>query len=171
MLNVQLNSLKKEGFKMTQKTTRNILFVIIFIFSMGFYSPAMAYTSCVGGTEIEANDYTDEGAPSTCTEAYCPSPAKSFCRSNNSMNWWSAFNWCKSNGGTLANFSSMCPGIRLATNSATGACPALQGVGNNQYVWTSMGSGNAYAFLVNLSSGAISAHGNRNGSYGNAFCE
>ena len=87
------------------------------------------------------------------------------------MNWWSAFNWCKSNGGTLTSFSAICPGIPVRTSSTEGACPAMHGVGSNQYVWTELGSGTSYAFLVNLSSGTISTHGNRNGSYGFAFCE
>ena len=80
-----------------KQTTKTLS--IIFVITLGFSTSTMAYTSCVGGTEITANAYTDAGAPDTCTAEYCPSPAKSFCISTKQMNWWSAFNWCKSNGG------------------------------------------------------------------------
>lgn len=147
-------------------TTLSLIFAII----LGFSTSTMAYTSCVGGREITANAYTDADAPDTCTADYCPSPAKSFCVSNNSMNWWSAFNWCESNGGTLASFSSSCPDIPILVNNTAGACPALQGVGESKYYWTSMGSGSSYAFVVNLSSGAVGSRSrNANATY--ALCE
>ena len=137
-----------------KQTTKTLS--LIFAITLGFSTSSMAYTFCVGGTEITANVYTDADAPDTCTAEYCPSPAKSFCISNLPMNWWSAFNWCKSNGGTLASFNSACPNTPVRTNNTAGACPALQGVGPDKYYWTSMGSGTANAFNVNLSSGAVS---------------
>ncbi len=124
-----------------------------------FSIPSFAYTSCVGGTEITSKVYGTTDASSYCTSVMCPSPAKTFCKSDKSMNWWTAFNWCKSNGGTLASFASMCPGITTSPNNVTGACPALHGVGGSQWVWSSMGYGSSHALFVNLSSGAV------NGSY------
>jgi len=151
-----------------KQTTKTLS--LIFAITLGFSTSSMAYTSCVGGTEITANVHTDEDAPDTCTAEYCPSPAKSFCISNNGMNWWSAFNWCKSNGGTLASFNSACPNTPVRTNNTAGACPALQGVGESKYYWTSMGSGSSFAFVVNLSSGAVYAnYRSSNGYY--ALCE
>ena len=152
-----------------KQTTKTLS--LIFAITLGFSTSTMAYTSCVGGTEITANVHTDADAPDTCTADYCPSPAKSFCISNNGMNWWSAFNWCKSNGGTLASFNSACPNTPVRTNNTAGACPALQGVGASNFYWTSMGSGTSNAFFVNLSSGAVfNGSRNTNGSLC-ALCE
>ena len=156
---------KKDSPRMT-----GLALSLIFAITLGVSTSTMAYTSCVGGTEITANAHTDADAPDTCTADYCPSPAKSFCISTNPMNWWSAFNWCKSNGGTLASFNSACPNTPVRTNNTAGACPALQGVGESKYYWTSMGSGSSYAFNVNLSSGAVSAS-YRSSSGDFALCE
>lgn len=136
-----------------QQTTKTLS--IIFAITLGISTSSMAYTSCVGGREITANAYTNADAPDTCTADHCPSPAKSFCISNLSMNWWSAFNWCQSNGGTLASFNSACPNTPARSNNTAGACPALQGVGPDKCHWTSMGSESSGAFYVNLSSGAV----------------
>ena len=115
---------------------------------------AHAYTECVGGTIIKRNQYGTEGAPDTCTATTCPSTTKTFCKSDERMNWWSAFNWCKSNGGTLASFESMCPGVTTAVNNTEGACPGLQGVGSNgHWVWSSMGYQDNYVLGVHLFSG------------------
>ena len=144
---------------------------IIFAITLGFSTSTMAYTSCVGGTEITANAHTDADAPDTCDADHCPSPAKSFCVSNNPMNWWSAFNWCQSNGGTLASFNSACPNTPVRTNGTAGACPALQGVGENKYYWTSMGSGTTHALLVSLYSGSVGNDARTNYSGHYALCE
>ena len=70
------------------------------------------------------------------------------------MNWWTAFNWCKSIGGTLAKFSEMCPGVQTASNNVADVCPALKGLGK-EWVWSNVGFGSIRAFFVNLSSGAV----------------
>ena len=132
---------------------------------------ASAYTSCVGGTEITTNVYGTEGASDYCTPVTCPVPAKKFCLSLRTMNWWSAFNWCRSNGGTLASFASMCPGVATDANNVAGACPALQGMGFNHWVWSSLGSGTASAFIVNLSSGAVASLSSYRYINYFAFCE
>ena len=133
-------------------------------------TPAGADPECVGGTLITRKVYGTTGAPSGCTETKCPSPAKTFCKSNQMMNWWTAFNWCKSNGRNLASFSSMCPGIPTAVNNITGACPALQVAGNSEWVWTSLGYGSYNAVFVNLSSGAVGIPSRNDPNY-SAFCE
>ena len=66
-----------------------------------------------GGTIITANSYgNDKGG--LCNDPNDASLSKncngkSFCRSKDNMNWWSAFTWCESVGGKLASFESMCP--------------------------------------------------------------
>ena len=152
-----------------QRKVGQILAVAVLALSVGIVNPATAYTSCVGGTEITRNQYGASGAPATCTAAMCPSETKTFCKSNLTMNWWSAFNWCKSNGGTLASFVSMCPGVTTSPNNETGACPALQGT-SNQWVWSSMGYGSSNALTVSLLSGAVNSNVGRN-NVNFALCE
>ena len=131
-----------------------------------------AYTSCVGGTPITRNQYNASEAPSTCTVTMCPDNAKTFCKSIKTMNWWSAFNWCKANGGTLASFNSMCPGAETVHNNVEGACPALQKTGEvSQWVWSSLGRGTSDAFVVNLSTGAVFGTEARFRDYRYALCE
>ena len=132
-----------------------------------------AYDECesVGGTEITRNVYGATNAPSSCTPEKCPATTKKFCKSGVSMNWWTAFNWCKSIGGSLAKFSEMCPGVQSAKNDVADACPALKGLGSSQYVWSNVGFGSGNALLVNLSSGAVASYGyTRNDTY-YALCE
>ena len=140
---------------------KKMIFILVTIM---FVKTAGAYTECVGGSIIKRNQYGVDGAPTTCTTAMCPGDTKTFCKSNLPMNWWSAFNWCKSNGGTLANFKNMCPGVATSLNTAEGACPALQKTGVSQYAWSSMGYGTTNAFTVNIASGGIN-HFSRNSSY------
>ena len=118
---------------------------------------ARAYDECesVGGTEITRNVYGATNAPSSCTPEKCPATTKKFCKSGQTMNWWSAFNWCASIGGSLAKFTEMCPGVQTASNNVADACPALKGLGSNQWVWSNVGFGSNHAFFVNLSSGAV----------------
>ncbi|MBQ7413261.1 MAG: hypothetical protein IJV07_03190 [Alphaproteobacteria bacterium] len=128
--------------------------------------PMAANAACVGGTEIRANTVADN-PNGNCTDTTCN--GHTFCKSNGTMNWWSAFNWCASNGRSLASFSTMCPGIQTSPNNVTGACPNLQGVGGSQWAWSSLAYGSKYAILVNLSSGAVSYGHRTNSNY--AFCE
>ena len=121
--------------------------------------------ACVGGIEIKANTVADN-PNGNCTETTCN--GHTFCKSNGTMNWWSAFNWCASNGRKLANFSTMCPGVQTAANNDTGACPNLQSVGGNHYAWSSLAYGGNNANTVILSSGAVNGY---NRSYYYAFCE
>ena len=130
-------------------------------------APAMAET-CEnnGGTLITAHAATDPGCDSkTCN-------GKTFCKSDKAMNWWSAFAWCESQGRTLAEFSKMCPGVSQAPANTTGDCPNLQGKGDNVWVWSSLAYSDKYAFIVNLSSGAVGSYG-RPGINFNSFalCE
>ena len=136
-------------------------------------TPAFSFTSCEGGTIVYANQYTDANAPAGCDATKCPAIGKRYCKSNNGMTWWSALTWCDAQGGNLATFTSMCPGIAPAINNADGACPALQEVvESGQWVWSGYPVGANLALGVNLLSGAVS-HYSRDYNYGGryAFCE
>ena len=139
--------------------------VIIFLMCAFFAAPTWAAT-CNGGTLITAKSPSDSG----CTAETCN--GHEFCKSNLAMNWWSAFNWCASQGRKLADFTVMCPSMQTSGNTKEGACPNLHGVGGNQYVWSSFGIGTRDALYVNLSSGAVTYY-NRDGSLygGSALCE
>ena len=140
-------------------------------FTLCLSSPAFAYTSCVGGTPVTANVNGANGAPSTCTATKCPSPAKTFCKSDKPMNWWSAFNWCQANGGVLADFTHMCPSVATQQNNVEGACPALQGIlETSQWVWSSYGWSTSLALHVNLLSGAVHNLGRSRSDF-YALCE
>ena len=146
---------------------------VILMMILSFSLPSFAYDRCVGGSIIKRNEYGEEGAPSTCTQAMCPvhkqhEEPKTFCVSKKAMNWWSAYTWCKSNGGTLASFTSMCPGVNTSVNETTGACPALQGTGK-EYMWSSLGHATGNAFIVDLSTGRVTSR-SRTAIY-RVFCE
>ena len=155
---------------------KGLAMTLVMLMSLSFSLPSFAYDRCVGGSIIKRNEYGEEGAPSTCTQAMCPvrkenEDPKTFCVSDKQMNWWSAFTWCKSNGGTLASFASMCPGVNTYSNNTTGACPGLQGTFDSSHMaWSSLGGGTGNAFDVNLFSGNVITH-NRHGGYASALCE
>ena len=116
-----------------------------------------------GGIIVTANSYgNDKGGlcnnPSDTTLSNNCN-GQSFCRSNNYMNWWSAFTWCESIGGKLASFASICPETQIAV---PGTCPNLKGLSNNGTHWvqTSVGWGTTTAVTVSLKTGDI-AHDSR----------
>ena len=145
------------------KGIKKVLFGILFTITFSFSS--FTYTSCIGGTEITSNTSANQ---SSCTATTCPNNSKKFCKSNVSLNWWSAFDWCQSNGGTLASFETLCPGVPVRLNSTAGACPAMQAV-SSDWVWTSLGYTSSNAFSINLSTGAINHFSRLNGY--RAICE
>ena len=73
-----------------------------------------------------------------------------FCMSNVTMNWWSAFNWCQANGQVLAHIATACPGIQAWPNANAGACSwtwhSTNGV--NAFAWTSMAHEGEQAIAV-----------------------
>ena len=146
--------------------------IIIFLICVFAVTSVCAYDECesAGGTEITRNVHGATNAPSTCTPEKCPATTKTFCKSGQSMNWWTAFNWCASIGGKLAKFEEMCPGVQSAKNDVADACPALKGVGGNNWVWSNVGYGSNSALLVNLSSGAVPSDFRYRAKY-SALCE
>ena len=139
--------------------------IIIFLCLCVCFVPSVIAETCEnnGGTLITAHAATDPGCDSkTCN-------GKTFCKSDKAMNWWSAFTWCESQGRTLAEFSSMCPGVSQAPAGTTGDCPNLQGKGDG-WVWSSLAYSSDSAIIVHLSSGAVS-HGSRHYIRYSALCE
>ena len=143
------------------------------------YAHADFWENCTtyGGTIITANKYGDDKG------GLCNDPSnsnltnncngKKFCKSGNSMNWWSTFVWCETIGGRSADFSSMCPGVQVKSNNTQGACPNLVSVGSGS-VWSGTGWDKHTAFAMSLSSGGINDY--HNSGYGRthyyyAFCE
>ena len=125
-----------------------IVFLCLCVF---LATSAMAEPTCNGGSTITAKDGTK------------------FCKSNKTMNWWSAFTWCESQNRKLADFSKMCPGVSQASTNTEGDCPNLQGV-ENFCAWSSLASTSGLAFAVCLSSGAV-GHDGRHRDYYYALCE
>ena len=125
-----------------------------------------------GGTVITRNVNGATNAPSKCDADKCPTGVKKFCKSGQGMNWWSAFNWCKSINGTLARFTEMCPHTPMAVNNVDDACPALKGLGS-EWVWSNLGCDSSRSFFVNLYSGAVSRISRHYGFYDDyrAMCE
>ena len=140
-----------------------------FIGAWLWVSAAMA-GECVGGKWMTANS-VDNNPNGNCTAATCN--GASFCKSNGTINWWSAFTWCASNGLKLAKFQEMCPGVPTSTNNVTGACPNLQGSGSG-WVWSEMSNGSSYVMFLDLSSGSIVPHpyvGRNSNAHCYALCQ
>ena len=126
--------------------------LIVFLMCVFAVTSVMAAEpTCNGGSIVTANNGT------------------TFCESNKAMNWWSAFTWCESQGRKLADFTKMCGDVSQSPSNTEGDCPNLQGIGDNQWAWSSLAFGSYYAFIVNISSGAV-GNGTRNNS-ALALCE
>ncbi len=78
---------------------------------------------------------------------------KKYCQSRIEMNWWSAFAWCQSIGGTLIDLNEDCEDTSI-TNTPM-PCPALYNPKNNAAVWTANVPDSTYAYVVLSSSGTI----------------
>ena len=79
---------------------------------------------------------------------------QSYCLSRRTMNWWSAFSWCKGVGGELATIDEACPstGYAVCTN-----IKGKQTVITSGYAWLTVPASTTSSYLVSLSSssGAI----------------
>jgi hypothetical protein len=72
-----------------------------------------------------------------------------YCKSNITINWWSAFAWCDAIGGELIDLTTECN-----KSTGTSACPNLTGIGSGS-VWTRNVPNGNVAYDVSLSSGAV----------------
>ena len=92
-----------------------------------------------------------------------------FCMSDKTMNWWSAQNWCKVNGSSLATMYEICPSWDGSTGQK---CSELKGY-DELYVWSATVYGSENAFIIRLSDGYVFDDHRRNEHQYNlsrAFC-
>ncbi len=114
---------------------------IKFIFSLFFMCASPVWATCNGGTEVTGQN------------------GHVYCRSNITMNWYSAFAWCDTQGRTLATMEQMCDideTQRWDGTTGTGKCLNIIGTGDSdQNVWSAIPSGNVHAFYVNQFEGVV----------------
>ena len=106
------------------------LFLMCLISALSITS---AYAKCDGGEEVTNTAGT------------------TFCKSNVTMNWWSAAAWCKANGMQLASMYELCPS--WDGNSGVD-CLELRGTAEGG-AWSSTASDEEHAFAFRLSDGYI----------------
>ncbi len=76
------------------------------------------------------------------------------CISKQSLNWWSAQNWCQSHGWQLASVYDICPD--WDNNSTCGRSAALIASEN---VWTSTAAANNQAYGIYIKGGTVAKYG------------
>ena len=138
----------------------------------------------------EENNFTGGGVGLILNTLLCPTQAladnctdgtefmgkngHTYCVSNVSLNWWSAFNWCTSQGRHLASIDEVCTVSDTeywVGGSGSKACPNIIDGGLNRWGWTSLGIGTSYAYAVHLFSGEVSHnHVSRNDGALVALC-
>ena len=120
---------------------------LLFILILSITIPSLTYAKCDGGEE---------------------KPGKNghvYCTSNQTMNWWSAFAWCKANKRHLATLDEACN-----NKSWSGSCKNMA-IGISKNVWTSIASGDNSAYGVSLNDGYVSGYSRTyGGSYYHAMC-
>ena len=115
---------------------------LLFILILSITIPSLTYAKCDGGEE---------------------KPGKNghvYCTSNQTMNWWSAFAWCKANKRHLATLDEACN-----NQSWSGGCKNMA-IGVNKDSWTAIASGDNSAYSIHLGSwnGNVSKY-TRTGNY------
>ena len=123
---------------------KKILCVLMICLSLVMTKPLLAGT-CEGGEEFQ-------GAVNGHT----------YCRSNSTMTWWAAFEWCKKQGRKLASMNQLC--IDWAGGSGN-LCPNMVVSTDNRYVWSSNPHINIQAVYVVLSSGYIGVNNRSGGAF------
>ena len=69
-----------------------------------------------------------------------------YCRSNRTMNWWTAVGWCQEIGGTLISYPSDCQ--HNNDTSPNSVCPNLKNDINIGYIWTNTPSLDNGAYAI-----------------------
>lgn len=78
----------------------------------------------------------------------------SYCRSNKLMNWWSAYNWCKSNSMRMPTIYDICP----SWDGNKGYKCSEMAFGTGQlYGWTTTAEGEDSAYIINFDAGQVSS--------------
>ncbi len=96
-----------------------------------------------------------------------------YCKSNVTMNWYTAFAWCDTQGRDLATMEQMCDideTQRWDGNFGTGKCLNLVGAtSQDNWSWSAIPYGSSTAFSVILSTGNVN-YRNRTLNYYCAMC-
>ncbi len=124
---------------------------IVWLIVLSLLAATHGYAACAEGTEITGKN------------------GHVYCKSNVSMNWYTAFAWCEAQGRTLATMEQMCDideTHKWDGNFGAGKCLNLVGVfSENQYVWSAIPYGSTLAFNVHLSSASVTNYRDRTSSY------
>ena len=104
---------------------------LLLILALTVVLPSMAYAKCDGGTELEGKN------------------KHVYCVSNQDMNWWSAFAWCKANERPLATLAQACNNQNWSSG-----CTNMS-IGINRTAWTAIASGDSSAYRVDLNYGTV----------------
>ena len=122
---------------------------IVWLIVLSLLAATHGYAACAEGTEITGKN------------------GHVYCKSNVSMNWYTAFAWCEAQGRTLATMEQMCDideTHKWDGNFGAGKCLNLVGVfSENPYIWSAIPYGSASAFYVNLSTANVLNYYRSNG--------
>ena len=113
---------------------RKIIYVIICCYGL----TAMADENCIGGFDLTyRNEHT-------------------YCVSEDPMNWWSAFQWCKAQGRYLASLDEICDYQEETWRTSGIYCPNKNSIDpHGRAVWTSLGHEKGTAYALHIGGGTI----------------
>lgn len=153
------------------------LFLMTLILAGPTYAKWGANCTSNGGTIVKANEYGTKDGVNLDKGGLCNDPndpnltnncnGMEFCRSNKDMNWWSAFTWCESVGGKLANIQIMCPNTNLIEQTD---CPNFKGVLSGGS-WSTTGSSDSSVWTLGWQGYKFDGRRKRNAVSARAFCE
>ena len=147
--------------------------ITLFVAALILASPTYAKwgTNCTsnGGTIIKANEWGDDKG-GLCSDPNLTNNCNGmeFCVSGKGMNWWSAFTWCESVGGKLANIQVMCPNTNLIEKTE---CPNFKGVLSGISAWSTTGSSDSSVWTLGWHGYEFDGSRLRTEGRTRAFCE
>lgn len=122
---------------------------ILFILGLFWACTSSVWATCNGGTEVTGKN------------------GHVYCKSNVTMNWYSAFTWCEAQGRTLATMEQMCnidETQKWDGSAGAGKCLNLvvENSPSNYWGWTAVPYDTTKAFNVNLLSGNVNIYDRAN---------
>lgn len=127
---------------------------IVLLIVLSLLATTQGHAACAEGTEIMGKN------------------GHVYCKSNVSMNWYTAFAWCDTQERTLATMEQICDideTQKWDGNFGVGKCLNLVGVSSeDQHVWSAIPYNSASAFVVHLSTADVTSHHRSNHRY--ALC-
>lgn len=125
---------------------------ILFLTCTCLFFASAAMAACEAGTEITGKN------------------GHVYCKSNNTMNVWSAATWCEAQGRHLASMEEMCPdtgeGLNNAWDGLTGDNKCANLSNASGWICSSTASSTWATFCV--SSGRVNSNARKDANY--AFC-